>query len=446
MSDRMRRSKVRFGGLLILASLCHNSLADEYHYNNVLIGDRAAGMGGAYVAIADDPSGLFYNPAGVAFAGSSGFSASANAFHQTRTRYKQVLGNNDWIRRSQVLLPNFFGMIQPLGPGTAGFSYAVVDSTLEDQDQKFTDTPGPGEIADINFNDQDNTYNIGPSYAFKVNKYFSMGLTLYGHYRKRDTIFNQQYQLLDPEYNIDPISGQRLSVTPISGNQVDTDHWQNAYITHIEYGVKPIFGIIISPVDKISLGITVSQTVLVSSSYDKQQGCYTTDFDGIIEDPDTFQQSGLCQYNKVQIEKKSHSNRRAFPLTVSTGLAYFASPSLLLSTTITGYQGMNGQTQPLFNYSAGIEYYLNGQWAIRGGAFTNYANTPELSPQNSGQADHVDLFGGSLSITNFTRTTSLTLGMSASTGKGEAQVVEGNTIQQAEVFSVTGFLSTAYSF
>ena len=38
--------------------------ADEDHYNNIIIGDRPAGMGGAYTAISDDPSGLYYNPAG----------------------------------------------------------------------------------------------------------------------------------------------------------------------------------------------------------------------------------------------------------------------------------------------------------------------------------------------------------------------------------------------
>ena len=33
------------------------SLADQYHYMNILQGDRAQGMGGAFTAIADDASG-----------------------------------------------------------------------------------------------------------------------------------------------------------------------------------------------------------------------------------------------------------------------------------------------------------------------------------------------------------------------------------------------------
>ena len=41
--------------------------SDEDHYINIFIGDRAAGLGGAYTAIADGPEGAYYNPAGLAF-------------------------------------------------------------------------------------------------------------------------------------------------------------------------------------------------------------------------------------------------------------------------------------------------------------------------------------------------------------------------------------------
>ncbi|MDH5258366.1 MAG: hypothetical protein OEX07_10165, partial [Gammaproteobacteria bacterium] len=45
----------------------NTALADQYHYNNVLIGNRASGMAGAYVAVSDDPSGLYYNPSGIVY-------------------------------------------------------------------------------------------------------------------------------------------------------------------------------------------------------------------------------------------------------------------------------------------------------------------------------------------------------------------------------------------
>ena len=82
--------------------------ADEYHYNSLLIGDRASGLGGAYVAIADDPSGLYYNPAGTVYTASSNLSASMNAYNITNTKYKEVLGPGvDWERNSSLLIRTF---------------------------------------------------------------------------------------------------------------------------------------------------------------------------------------------------------------------------------------------------------------------------------------------------------------------------------------------------
>ena len=48
---------------LVLASTA--ARADDTHYQDYVLGGRGSGIGGAYAAIADDPSGIFYNPAGL---------------------------------------------------------------------------------------------------------------------------------------------------------------------------------------------------------------------------------------------------------------------------------------------------------------------------------------------------------------------------------------------
>ena len=54
--------------MIILISGCLVSqllYANTDNYKNILIGDRASTMAGAFSAISDDSSGVFYNPAGL---------------------------------------------------------------------------------------------------------------------------------------------------------------------------------------------------------------------------------------------------------------------------------------------------------------------------------------------------------------------------------------------
>ena len=135
---------------IMLSCMAALAAADELHYTNLLIGDRASGMGGAYTAISDDATGLYYNPAGIAYAAGRNFSASVNAYYNNEKKYKGVIGGNGWTRKSSSLLPNYFGVVQPIGKFKVGLSYAVPDSSMEDQQQLFTDLPLSASIQPFN--------------------------------------------------------------------------------------------------------------------------------------------------------------------------------------------------------------------------------------------------------------------------------------------------------
>jgi hypothetical protein len=47
----------------------HIALADPTHENDILVGSRASGVGGAYTAVADDVSSIHYNHAGLSLMG-----------------------------------------------------------------------------------------------------------------------------------------------------------------------------------------------------------------------------------------------------------------------------------------------------------------------------------------------------------------------------------------
>jgi len=395
--------------------------ADDYHYNNMLIGDRASGLAGAYSAIADDPSGLYYNPAGIVYATTSNISANMNAFNISQTKYKKVLGGQDWVRTSSALVPNFFGITQPLGSGSLGFSYTVTDSTLEDQDQTFNDIPSAGTKFTINFNNQDTTNNVGPSYAKKITDNFSVGLTLYGYYRTQEQIFSQSFDF--------------------PASEDDKYHWENIYTSLTEIGVKPIFGMMYTPVEKISLGLTLTQTVLLHSDYKIQMSCATTYIDTAV-------QGALCQPSAFNRIISTNNEKRDFPFTINLGAAYFANNKLLLTSSAWIYEAINKTSSPLVNVAAGLEYYISGKLAIRMGGFTNFANTPKLTPKAINEYnEHINIIGGTMSFTHFTRASSISFGAAATLGEGDAQVIGGaTTIQEVEYMGASIFISASNSF
>ena len=106
-----------------------------------------------------------------------------------------------------------------------------------------------------------------------------------------------------------------------------------------------------------------------------------------------------------------------------------------------------GDRVSVVNAAAGAEYFWSKSWAVRGGLFTNVANTPDLDASRFNQDEKVDLYGMSLSVSNFTRNTSITFGGNLSTGSGDAQILSNTTnIQNVDVLSWMIFLSSSYSY
>lgn len=408
--------------ILAVAGYAH---ADSNHYVNILVGDRAAGMAGAYTAVSDDPSGLFYNPAGIVYSSGSSLSGSMNGYHVSNITYKNVLGGtHDWSRKSNSLLPNFFGVVQPLGDGVAGFSYAVPNSIEEDQDQNFpgiATTLGSAEFI-INFNNSDKTYNLGPSYGYKINENLSIGGTLYFHYRKQQRISN--------------------TILLYSSDRV----WSNDYFELEELGVKPLLGVMWSPMKQWSLGMTVSKVGVLDSTITQHQTC-------LGANSGSYSATALCQVgNIVTHQVVTTSEKGKYPLNVTLGAAWFASDALLLSADMSYYDavaaGAESRTR-VMNVALGSEYYLNPRWALRAGFYTDNANTPKLQSNFTAynQNEHVDLYGISTSISHFSRNSSLTLGFNYSTGTGKAQIIAGDpTLQDVTMKNFGVSLAASYSY
>lgn len=66
--------------------------ADDTHYQDYVVGGRAAVLGGAFTSISDDPSGLYYNPAGITDVKNSNLQVNAGLYGFERGSMGNQLG------------------------------------------------------------------------------------------------------------------------------------------------------------------------------------------------------------------------------------------------------------------------------------------------------------------------------------------------------------------
>jgi long-chain fatty acid transport protein len=396
------------------------TMADSYHYVNILVGNRATGLGGAYTALADDPTGCFYNPAGTAMSPSESISASMNIYHFSDKTYEGILTNTsgrrlDWEQKSSILMPNFFGMIKTVGSGMLGLSYAVPDYIQRRQKQTYhniqtSDPTNPASQYIINISDMDRTYLFGPSYARRLGDNLSIGATLYLYLRDKEIIRNQVLRFEQGEH-----------------------YWINYYDTQQDWGYRPMLGFIWEPQEKVALGLTFSRIFLLSSDRSQQ----IIERDSQSPDSDTH----TLSVNVVDSDQKQD-----FPLTTTFGATYFVSSRLLLSADCSYHTAVDDKVEVL-NFALGSEYYLRDNLALRGGIYTDFANTPEISSSIANGPENVDIYNMALSLTMFHRQSSITLGGTYGMGRGKAQMIDGSTtIQDAEIQNYAFFLSAQYSF
>lgn len=400
------------------------ALADDYHYKSLLVGNRAAGMAGAFTAVSDDPTGLYYNPAGIVYTNGANVSASSNAFQYTRTKYEDAIGKSDWTRSSSTLLPNFFGAVQPIGPVTVGLSYAVPDSVNENLDQEFSNLQSIGlDRFVINLNQLDNTYLFGPSVAFG-NGPFAFGVTLYAYHRHWEITMNQWIKKAD---TVD--AGGLIT-------QKGMKYQNTMYFENTEDGVRPIVGLMYSPTDYLSIGLSGARTFVLNSSATRQVSVmYENSAD------DTRSEVGFAKSDE----------RREYPWTLNAGIAWYPDPSLMLTADFSWYSITYNDdypdAEPTWNASVGCEYYLNSSWALRGGLYTNNANTLKLKKGYVDQDPHINEYGATISAGYFSKGSSIELGLGYARGMGEDQIIGGETaIQDVITDSISLYLSASYAF
>ncbi len=408
----------KFCALGMVLAFSHLS-ADEFHNVNQIVGDRSIGMAGAYGAISDDPSGMVFNPAGVAYSNSASMSANVNTLQWTQITYKDALQQTyDYQRSSYQVLPNFFGVVQPFGNYVIGFSSAIVDSSQEKQDQSFENLANIDRFV-VNLNNLKTTYNIGPSIAKKINSTFSIGVSVPFHYRSSEFISNQNIVFSDTVSN--------------------SLEWVNVYLKKSEQGIRPRFGMMWNPFSKVSLGIVIDQTYVFRAKQSLQESqCVTNSIE-----------TGCATQVNPKITEFNYLPR--YPVQTRIAGAWFPNNALLLSSDFIYNSAVDASTgfpakQATYDAAVGLEWYWSPRWALRSGAYTSMANTLIPSKDLSNQNPHINRYGGTISVARFSQGSSISIGMQSLYGVGDSQLFGSGKLQETTMLDINLFFTTSYRY
>ena len=393
MKNVLRKLWLHFSILIFVGFGATQLQADDAHYKNMLIGERAATMGGSYVAISDDSTGCYYNPAGIAYAVGDSLSGSGNMLHKMKTIYSEAIGTEDWVRESEALVPNYFGVLKNYKNYSFCFSYVVPEAFIEHQDLVFDNPLSTVKKYYQSLHSEDITYLMGPSAAMKLGENLSIGLTLYYQYRSFIRQYHYFLESTDSSYEV---------------------YYESRKMR--EDGMMPKIGIQWSPWRLLTVGMAVDQSVLLNSNFQGDVSYHNS------TDNSTGTPSPLTLMNRTNSAEK-----RMFPLHLAWGVSYFPTPSLLYTIDLDYYQASEKGRADIMNYSGGTEYYLNPTNAIRFGLFTNYTNLPLPNSSTTAPYEYLDIYGASFGYTSYSSSSSLTLGAIYTSGSGKAWLYSGLT-------------------
>jgi len=375
------------GGLLLLA-LTASAQAGEGNYRDYILGERAAGMGGAAVALASSVEACYFNPGGLALTPNSTVSLSASIYGFSR--YESQDGwapGQDIDVDSFLVVPTTFGSVWKLNEKwRLALSAFVPDMARSNDLEAYTDS-----YDYYKYNKDDQTLWLGPTAAVNFDKRFSLGLSVFGVYRTfswfRDTIRSAQYGWSED------IKYHDLSLLAILG-------------AHYQLDPNWTFGLTIQPP---SLHVTGSGEYLLKYSYD---GGYLVNF---VDDADT---------------------ENTVPAQVAAGIAYSEPGRVAFALDLiyhfsADYDRLKGEDQfgltwnypikykAVLDFSLGAEYYITERYPIRAGFFSSLSAAPDADPTTSSYPAHINKYGLTASIGRETENTTFNLGLNYSWGSGD---------------------------
>jgi long-subunit fatty acid transport protein len=391
-----------------------SSLWSESFYNiKGFYGERDTGLGGAYAAISDDPTGIMYNPAGMAFSYHNSITMTSVNYDYTEKIYKDVLGpsrilgsSQNYVRQSKGFNPSFIGVMQSIGEFRFGIAIFSAIPRSIDQFNNASNPVAIRDLADIKIRyteDYKNT-TTGPSLAWKLSEKISMGISLLGFFESNKITQNATFTSKDGRF--------------VNGSQ---DYQKN------NIGQTTILGFMYQFTNLASLGISLKKYNHISG---KERSLFQTNFNSVSSANELiFEDSSSDKFGAyigsdpsskrntpiILMGDPRYTGRVPEPQELRIGLAYYPNEKFLISgdfiytsgysysRNVFNYDPFQNQIifysredrllnlQPTRNFALGLEYYLFNFLSLRLGVFTNNSNLKESSTRLQTLASAISL-------------------------------------------------------
>lgn|GEM_PF-2756794 len=438
------------------------SEAGPYNFSDILPGDRAMGLGGAFAAVAEDSSALYYNPAGLAFATSSTISASVNALQIANRDYQKVFANKDsFYEKSQDIIPTFTGGVIDLTKFSESLHGAFSLQSLTQQSSNQNDIIRRPDIALEYYHRsakaQTSELLFGAGAGKRVSPNLAVGVSL----GMRQSIHDAQtYQDVSQEITLtkvklkDSIAANKKLFTTLTINERGT-----ASTLAAEVGG----GILWAPHASLSFGIAAHTDLLFKQSltierdgisvyhYNDYSLPSAADFESASGVSASEAQDATDLYSNKTVSRVSSDSEprllrnKAAPSLIDrngevgigrsrvrAGIASFPSSRLMLSADVVWHHSQlewietsTLTTKDVVNFHQGIEYFFSPYYFIREGLFTNFDARPDnLSAAN---LERIDYYGACLFFGTQTSDTQFSAGMIYQLGVGDALKISGQT-------------------
>ncbi|MCG8424272.1 MAG: hypothetical protein MJE77_40785 [Proteobacteria bacterium] len=173
---------------LILVLWVRLAAAQDIPYHNYLVGDRALGLGGAFVGLADDASATFHNPAGMALLPDTSISTSfwlmAYYYREIEDAWLTNDGNSDLTNREFSSPPLVATAVAKLGRRDASgrrphaFGFAVLKPLRKKyRYAMLAKSPSTSSLSSLDVSHSDQARWYGVSYAYDTRRRFAFGIS-----------------------------------------------------------------------------------------------------------------------------------------------------------------------------------------------------------------------------------------------------------------------------